>query len=137
LKTFLFENVFSVFAKDGDKNALMSLKNRLKIYEVQALPYLYMTNGLETVVSPYFSSAHATPPGNGLSPNERNLMVVMKSSCEFAEIYAEDFRCFTESSKQAVAVTESWIREFFGDKKFVRGRNGSGRERKGHCDALF
>ena len=91
-KKFLNEEVFPrIYNEDKIDNTDFSIK------EVDSLPYLYLTNGIEALAMPYF--AHVS--------NDSNLAYRMDSDNKISNIYRDDFDYIIHTSRD-----NEWINNY-------------------------
>jgi len=67
--------VYNIWSKLNSKQ-----KNRIAVYEVPILPYLYCNNGKHCIAGPYFNNR-----------NNKNNMLIVFSGGEYEREYTEDF----------------------------------------------
>ena len=92
-KKFLNEEIFSKIYRKNE-----STKGSLTIKETEILPYFYITNGIESVVMPYFANVS----------NDKNLALILKSNNnKLDRTYLEDYQNIIKD-----AADNSWIKEY-------------------------
>lgn len=92
LYEFLENAIFPICVQWSSKNNRFEKKRKikLKIYEVDILPYLYTSNENRIIIAPYFKYVN----------NSNNIMFNLKRDCKYGVEYIRDFEKIIQNAEE-------------------------------------
>lgn len=101
LREFLENKIFPLCIRKLDKGYARKKKIKLKIIEVEFLPYLYTANENRIIVAPYFQYVE----------NSNNIMFNFKRECKYGLEYVRDIEKIIANGDKNI-----WLNEFLKKK---------------------
>jgi len=112
LREFLENAIFPICVQWSTKSKRYKRKEKIKlrIYEVDILPYLYTSNENRIIIAPYFKHVD----------NSNNIMFSLKRDCKYGTEYVRDFEKIIQNAQE-----NDWLSEYIKRKNDEKGVESS------------